>query len=53
MMIEYYEFQNFAGKYLSPFYDVFVQKIPIQNHFGVEFFLIVNRVSIFFFCSTF
>ena len=46
-MIKYLEFKIFAGKYLPPFYEVFVQEIPIQKCFCPELFLFVNRFSNF------
>ena len=30
--------RKFAGKYLPPFHEIFVQEIPIQKCFGPEFF---------------
>ena len=36
----------FAGKYLPPFHEIFVQKIPIQKYFDITV-LFANRFSKF------
>ena len=41
------EFKIFAGKYLPPFHEIFVQEIPIQKMFLTITFLFVNRFSKF------
>ena len=40
-MIKYklLEFKSFAGKYLPPFHEIFVQEIPFQNVFDQNFFI--------------
>ena len=42
--MKYKEF-IFAGKYLSPFHAIFLQRIPIQNIFDQNCFSFVNRFS--------
>ena len=46
-MIKYEEFENFAGKYLPPFHEIFVQKIPIQKCFDQNFFICQPIFKIF------
>ena len=38
-MIKKLEFKIFAGKYLPPFQEIFVQEIPIKNVFDKNFFI--------------
>ena len=50
-MITHKEFKTTAGKYLPPFYEIFVQKIPITSK---NIFIIFKNVfhQSFFYLST-
>ena len=43
--MKYQEFKIFAGQYLHPVHEIFVQKIPIQKCFQPELFYLSTDIQ--------